>query len=229
MLGLAALLLLIVSAALFLVTRPSSPDKRLIAGVRQSELEEVKAALEAGANPNLIVEETRETILAYALNQNKIPAALLLIEKGATLEGRTQIGETLLNAAIRWRSAPLVKAILEKDAAAITKAEQPLPGQEPLKAQTRNSPLIAALILENEQIVKLLLQHGAPVNKRYERGQTPLILAARLDSSFVKLLLEKGADPAIKDESGKTALDYARQLKRQQAVLAIEQWIKKHG
>lgn len=62
-------------------------------------------------------------------------------------------------------------------------------------------------------IVKLLINHGADINAKNERGETPLHLATRYCfNKIVKLLLENGADPNIKDNEGKTPLDLAREM-----------------
>jgi ankyrin repeat protein len=76
---------------------------------------------------------------------------------------------------------------------------------------------------------RLLLQHGADPNHRYEyrwgrytvpsgrysvelRDATPLIAASVLgDPAFVTLLLDAGADVNARDAAGKSALDYARE------------------
>jgi len=61
-------------------------------------------------------------------------------------------------------------------------------------------------------IVELLLQHGAAVNRvETTNGWTALIWAAKLGhDESVRVLLKYHADPSIKDFSGKTAADYAR-------------------
>ena len=83
----------------------------------------------------------------------------------------------------------------------------------------------AALILASHQgqtaMVEKLLNKGADVNARTQKGTTALISAAgRGDVNTVRLLLGKGADFTRKDSSGKTALAYAME-KNQTAVVEI--------
>ncbi len=69
---------------------------------------------------------------------------------------------------------------------------------------------------------KLLLEHGADINRTDECGNTPLILAAMNGhSDLVTLLLEKGADAAAKQYTGKTALIMAQQYRQAGTAAAL--------
>jgi hypothetical protein len=64
----------------------------------------------------------------------------------------------------------------------------------------------------NEEVVRLLLAHGAEVNVRNVRGYSPLMLAASSDtlpSGAVKLLLAQGADTSCTGDYDETAFDLA--------------------
>ena len=76
----------------------------------------------------------------------------------------------------------------------------------------QNHPLHAALALgKNADTVKLLLEHGAPVNSAQAGGFTPLFSAAIANrKDLVELLLAHGADPESRSDAGKTASDFAR-------------------
>jgi ankyrin repeat protein len=64
--------------------------------------------------------------------------------------------------------------------------------------------------LEDLEMVKLLIDHGADVNQKNFRGATPLMGAAvGTDPAVVKYLIEKGADVNARDPDGHTALMYA--------------------
>lgn len=67
------------------------------------------------------------------------------------------------------------------------------------------SPVMHAL--EDLEMVKLLIAHGADVNQANFRGATPLMGAAvGRDVSVVKYLIEKGANVNARDKDGHTAL-----------------------
>ncbi|KAK3513255.1 hypothetical protein QTP70_009698 [Hemibagrus guttatus] len=81
------------------------------------------------------------------------------------------------------------------------------------------SPLIKAAELGKMRLVRLLVEGGAQVNERNQRGETPLLAtcrALRADQSgsstslrLIRFLLQHHADPNAQDKSGRTPLMYA--------------------
>ena len=72
------------------------------------------------------------------------------------------------------------------------------------------SPLMHAV--NDLEIVKLLISHGADIHQRNFRGATPLMGAAGAgDIAVVRYLIERGADVNARDNDGYTALVYAEQ------------------
>ncbi|XP_027006647.2 ankyrin repeat domain-containing protein 34B [Tachysurus fulvidraco] len=81
------------------------------------------------------------------------------------------------------------------------------------------SPLIKAAELGKVRLVRLLVEGGAQVNERNQRGETPLLAmcrALRTDQSgnstslrLIRFLLQHHADPNAQDKSGRTPLMYA--------------------
>ncbi|XP_043112851.1 LOW QUALITY PROTEIN: ankyrin repeat domain-containing protein 34B [Puntigrus tetrazona] len=80
------------------------------------------------------------------------------------------------------------------------------------------SPLISAAQLGKLRLVRLLVEGGAQVNERNQRGETPLLAACRAlrgDQSgssalrVIRYLLQNQADPNLQDKAGRTALMYA--------------------
>ncbi len=72
-------------------------------------------------------------------------------------------------------------------------------------------------------ILRLLLEQGAVVDKRNDAGETPLLRAAaggKLEEA--SLLLASGADPNAADDRGRTPLSVARQSgnKKMMALLS---------
>lgn len=82
-------------------------------------------------------------------------------------------------------------------------------------AVARNSmkvmPLHSAAAAHSGEIVRLLLENGAPPNVPQEGGWVPLHEAARIgDTEMVKILLQNGADPQLRSNDGKSAAELAR-------------------
>ena len=68
-------------------------------------------------------------------------------------------------------------------------------------------------------VMKVLLDNGAPVDARSEKGETPLFYALKAGPradmvKSVELLLSRGADPTHEDKLGKSPLEIARRMKR---------------
>ena len=87
-----------------------------------------------------------------------------------------------------------------------------------------NTPLIKAAVYGRTEIVKLLLEKGADVNKHNEGGETPLHYAAQHGHvRVVEILLEHGADVSAKGTGCGTPLQWAGrngQIKAAKLLLA---------
>ncbi|XP_076847441.1 ankyrin repeat domain-containing protein 34C [Brachyhypopomus gauderio] len=89
---------------------------------------------------------------------------------------------------------------------------------EPQEYLTDGSPLITAARLGKLRLVRLLVEGGAQVNERNQRGETPLLATCRALKGnqsgstmlrLIRFLLQNRADPNVQDKSGRTALMYA--------------------
>ena len=78
----------------------------------------------------------------------------------------------------------------------------------------------------HKEIVELLINHNADLNKKTSNGCAALHFAAEEDhKEIAELLIAKGADVNAKDEEGGTALDWAIRHKRTE----IADLLRKHG
>ncbi|MBA3953777.1 ankyrin repeat domain-containing protein [Candidatus Dependentiae bacterium] len=78
------------------------------------------------------------------------------------------------------------------------------------KNKGNSTPLLLAAGYDDSDIVKLLLENNALIDKQNKFGITPLASAAHNNSlKSVALLLQNGAQPNIKDDEGCTALQHA--------------------
>lgn len=72
------------------------------------------------------------------------------------------------------------------------------------------TPIMAATVKNNENIVDLLLSHGADPNIQDTNGKTALLYCSTFGiNTIAEKLLKAGANANLKDNTGNRALDYA--------------------
>ena len=175
--------------------------------------------------------EYNRTVLHEAAEQDKQKIVGYLIQHGAKVNTKDNIGYNPLHFAVRNNSVDVAKLLLEKGAEVNTKDNN---GVNPLHEAARNNSVdVAKLLLENGaevntknnngvnplhfaasnnsvDVAKLLLENGAEVNTKNNNGVNPLHFAVRNNSVDVaKLLLEKGAEVNTKDNNGVNPLHEA--------------------
>jgi ankyrin repeat protein len=90
---------------------------------------------------------------------------------------------------------------------------------------TDTTPLMAASIAGNSNIIRLLLQHGASIDKQDSEGDTALMLAVEQDDiDSVNILLNNGADKNITNSHQETAYDIAIDLDLTDIVTTFDTW-----
>ena len=193
----------------------------------------VKLLLEHGADPN-IKNNFDKTPLYEACSNNNIKVAKLLLEHGAsTKEDMDTI--TSLYRAYQFGNIELIKLLLKygADKSVMSKSGQekfgsPLltavqsnnlklvglvlknGGEEQINIKDNygNTPLSVAIINNNKEMIKLLLEYGARPDKD-NLNDSLLFSCEKNDIEVAKLLLEFGADPNIKNNFDKTPLYWA--------------------
>jgi uncharacterized protein len=89
-----------------------------------------------------------------------------------------------------------------------------LSGQDPgLADKDGFTPLHMAAQENNAAVVRVLLEHGAPIDAENKYGNSPLgsaVFGSKGDGEVIQLLRAAGADPYQRNASGKTPLDAAR-------------------
>jgi len=83
-------------------------------------------------------------------------------------------------------------------------------GANPNAVSSDTSPIHEAVRKNSQQVLQLLLEHGAQVNLQITDGKTPLHLAIQQSQfEMVNYLLSKGADPRMKTQQNVTCLHFA--------------------
>jgi ankyrin repeat protein len=202
------------SKLLSLQADPNTADRfgrtPLALAVTRGDLEMARILIEGGADPNK-PGEGGMTPLGLAVRLAETDVAELLISAGADVNPRT--GTTPLIGAVQARNREIVGFLLSRGA----DVNAPDAGGTPLHYAVETRTGISGI-----DILRLLLEQGAVVDKRNDAGETPLLRAAaggKLEEA--SLLLESGADPNAPDDRGRTPLSIARQLGNKKMIALL--------
>jgi ankyrin repeat protein len=189
----------------------------LVAAGTYGTLETVQLLLQKGAEVN-VVDSAGYTPLNAAANVDNTAVAKLLIEKGASLEAKTSIGQvgTALMGAAHSGNLELTRLLLahHADFNAISAESDGNVKNGPV-AVGNLTALHFAVANGSAEEVKLLLDAGETVDPRDVRGMTPLMFAVSTDrpnADIVRMLLAKGADASIRSNIGESTVDWARKF-----------------
>lgn len=212
-----------------------------------------RVLIESGADINIVGDFSKSTILLAAMQADLIDISCLLINHGADSGAQGNIWSVKDQNSYRREIYPLhaacfegadkvVKALINKNVDINLDDEHygtPLEiasssGNEKVVkllceqgAETGTCALHEAVLNHHEHIVQLLLEHGADVNVRNKKGDTPLGKAVgyHLEDN-IRLLLEHGADVHARDRAGGTLLHTAVQTSASEGVILL---LFKHG
>ena len=176
------------------------------------------------------------TALYKAAETGRLPMVRLLIEHGADINLPGRNGITPLSAAAYMGSAPIVELLTEKGAD--PKVIDDTQKAAIIYAAGRGFSAVARLLLDHGvdvnvkygndltvlmwaaghsaeagvkdvvEVMTLLIDCGARLDERDNRGRTALMIAAELDhAAAIDVLLAHGADKSLKDKQGKMASD----------------------
>lgn len=166
--------------------------------VQRGDCQTLEALLKAGLDPNT-VGPWEHNLLMEAVIQREECAVRLLLSAGA--DATVAANHRLVSMACANGDYQIVKDLVEIGKARISRT----PG-----TKDWDSPLVAAVVGNSEEIFYYLLDHGADPNDKDIFGVTPLMMASakgRVD--WMMALKEHGADFSLGDSIGKTALMYA--------------------
>ncbi len=192
----------------------SLKDKKLIRAVETGNVRKVKKALKSGANPNIIIKNTRVkshyTLLSIAVGYN-FKALIELFNFGAkALTDHTSNAWSQIKCFSDSSRIEILKLLL------LYKAN---PNSQDSDGETA---LHWAAFINNKQFVELLLDAGAQLDIKDTVGEQPLHWHAALgNTESIELLLSYGANGNAQDIQGNTPLHYAVRIGQVGAVKAL--------
>lgn len=175
----------------------SASDVHLLHAAAQGNLAELKRAIRAGANLNVIDPESGNSPLLWASFTGQLEAIKLLLNAGANLEVESSDGrKTALLMASYAGHVEIVKLLLTHGA------------NVDAKNSRGDTSLHISSYIGRLDIVNILLQKSTQINLQTDRTGYAAIHFASFKGNFeiVEILLNAGADVSIKDASGKTAI-----------------------
>ena len=150
------------------------------------------------------------TALHYACEHGHVEVAGALIRNGADINARRYPGETVLMAACAARRGTYGVQRPDLDTARLILKSG---ADVNLGSRCLGTALLRAADCNHVDVVRLLLEFGAEVDRRDGSGRTPLIAACREGEEghdeVVRVLLDAGADVDASEETGRRALYYA--------------------
>ncbi len=179
--------------------------------VRSGSPEEVRTAIEAGAE----VEQKNDqgqTPLMIAARYNRNPRVVeILLDRGAIMEARDNKGRTPLYYAAAFNSNERVMRALIWRGAAVN-----------ITTNAGYTPLLRTVENNESRKIDILLNSGARVNQRGPEGRTPLFVMLKHTPSrtMVKKFLDAGAAPTAADNKGRTPFHEAAE-REQKEILEI--------
>ncbi|MCD4785141.1 MAG: ankyrin repeat domain-containing protein [Candidatus Eremiobacteraeota bacterium] len=190
------------------LTPPNNPEKEkeMINAVKSGNVNKVKKLLKQ--NPNLAI--SRDDGSKGAIHKGKNPLhwaaikgngeiIMLILSAGADVNAKDKSGITPLGYSINWGKNN-VTMILVKNKADVNMGNGII----------GETPLHRAAAKGNNQVIMLLIDHGAVIDSRTKSDATPLafaVIKGKKEAALV--LLKKGADVNAKDNKGTAPIHLA--------------------
>jgi ankyrin repeat protein len=178
-----------------------------------NELYEAVRAHDQARVQAIVAADPSLAIFAAAMQGDTAHVEELLTANRSLVTAMSPDGWTPLHLAAFFGAADAARALLNKGA---------LPSARSTNAM-QNLPLHAAAAGRHASLVKLLIEHGSPVDARQHGGWTALHAAAQNgDLAMAEILVSAGADVSARAENHQCALDLALTKGQQQMVEFLE-------
>lgn len=211
----------------------------LFESIKSGNLERVTALLDSEPELANAVNEQGMAAHTLAVYNRRLDIARLLEDRGARIDifaacmaGRAELVREMLegNKSLAklmshdgWTPLHLAAFFGHKDVSEALLSAGASVTERSTNAMA-NMPLHAGTAGRNFELVKMLVEHGAPVNARQHGGWTPLHAAAQNgESAMVKLFIENGADPQARADNNQLPMDLALTNGHQEIVNLLEE------
>lgn len=166
-------------------------DEYLREAWRDGDKEQIRYALEQGADPNVdLYDDLYGSLLCWAASGKDVDFVHLLLRAGAKVARESQAESTSVHEAVEQNQREILELLLAADGAVALNWFD----------YVARTPLMIAVRENNQELAQLLLEAGADINAHDEAraGNTALHIAAgEGNSHMVKFLLKAGADPLM--------------------------------
>jgi uncharacterized protein len=186
----------------------------LFAAIEANRPAVARELIERGANINLTGRSDLSPLAVAAFNRDDALVALLLA-KGADAAAVDKTGKTPIVYAAARGAPAVVARLLDHDIDVNKRYGNHLSAL--MWAAGHDEEIAAA---DGTKVASLLLDRGALIDDREDRGRTALMIAVEQGhSEMAELLLAHGADPRAKDNAGKAAADLTSQTALRERLL----------
>jgi ankyrin repeat protein len=167
----------------------------LMASTNSEDTACMLALLDSGANIDMSDDEGTNA-LAYAAARNRGKHAQVLLERGAHIEATDHAGWTPLIYAAVWDHVELVKLLIDNAADVNHQSGEKL-----------DTPLIAAAHYGSVKAAEVLIDSGAFLEAKNQKGNTALFEASEANKvKVLELLIDRGCLMDGEDDNGDTVL-----------------------
>ena len=178
-------------------SKPEKPTVTLYLAMQRGDIEQIERHIAWGSDLDRL-DRDGYTPLHVAVRNGRLAITRLLLKQGVDVDKEDARGHTPIYHAIYTANPRIADLLLQAGAK--------------LHATSMLIELAHQGIRERES-VRYLVEHGADLEAKDEKGDTPLLIAIRQGNhKLAKHLVNFGADVTVTDSNGQTALQIAKSL-----------------